>query len=325
VTRVATTETALARARAVAELVQGEALEVADMCVTVADAAHPLTAAAIAQATLDELTEGEVVIPKSHDYVVVLTQTCDLQRTHAAQAHCLVAPIVIVTPDIAHDVACWKRPSLLALPWLKDGMVADLSHVTTVERSVLVGKKSMGRPRNSREEFQFAEAVARYLIRPALPDDLVLALVPFVDRVKNKHDRESDEGRVLRLVSEFRLEAYPEVEAPGAAINILMLAQEEHLPSLGQGVQLDQTKIDALVAGKLPAACKAVLAAANPVAKREALTAVAELWVAGSSAIAGQHGYGSIAIEVVNGEDISHSRARSAVVLDLNYLSDRAA
>ena len=55
--------------------------------------------------------------------------------------------------------------------------------------------------------------VGRHLSRAALPDAVSSALRPFVDRIKEKYDKASAEGRCLALIGSLRVEATPDLDA----------------------------------------------------------------------------------------------------------------
>jgi len=172
---------ALERASAVAQLVQGEVLAVPDACIVVTDAAYPLSDTAIACAKREGASEGLLVVPQDNvEQIVVLTQTCDLQDTTVDENRCLVAPVVVAGAALAEDALSGRRPRYVALPWLNAESVADLTLVTTVERSVIANARSVARPSTSRQKLHLAVCLARNLSRPALPDHINDVLRPFV-------------------------------------------------------------------------------------------------------------------------------------------------
>jgi hypothetical protein len=117
-----------------------------------AEAAAPLSAESARLAATEGMTSGLLVVPHAIDNVVLLTQTCDLQYTTAEEHRCLVAPVMRVTRQWAHEAWRGRRLGLAGLPWVDDSSVADLSRVTTIERSILLDAPSRGRPRTSRHE-----------------------------------------------------------------------------------------------------------------------------------------------------------------------------
>jgi len=317
---------ALERAAVVATLIQGEVLAVADACVVIGDAASPLSDEVAAAAADSGMTEGLVIAPHAVDDIVLVTQTCDLQLTTSEENACLVAPVRRVEPEIARQALRGRLPRLAGLPWLDDQSVADLSLITTVERSVLVGAESRGGPHTPEQRLHFADAVARYITRPALPNHINDVLVPFLKRVKDKHDKESPEGHCFDNLAEFRLEASPDIDAESPALSVLVLLEKADLPSLPRDVDLDDERIDALVRQGHGRAAEAALGSTDPLFKREAWTALAELWIRPAVEKAAESdGVGSVDVSVLNGDELSYARSRNAPVLDLQYLSTRPA
>jgi len=325
-TQLALIESALQRAAVVSSFLQGEVLGAADACVVLAEASAPLSLEAATVAASADADSGLIVVPHVIDDVVLLTQTCDLQSTTPNEHRCLVAPVVHMTEQFAYEALRGRRPGFAGLPWIDLTAVADLSRITTVERSVLVGAISRGRPRTLQERLHFAETISRYLTRPALPDPINEVLSPFVKRIAEKHDRESAEGRCAHKVAELRVEATPDIDHEEPALNVLMILDEDELPRLPPGVQVDDQRIDSLVAaGRIPAA-EAVDKAADPVTKREAWMALAECWIQpAADLVPTVDGVGSVEISVMNGDELSYARSLNAPILDLRYLTTRAA
>jgi len=136
-TQLTLIESALQRAAVVSSLLQGEVLGVADACVVLAEASTPLSAEAADIAVSAGTDSGLIVVPHVVDDVVLLTQTCDLQFTTAAEHRCLVAPVIHMSEQVAYEALRGRRPGFAGLPWVGSTAVADLSRITTVERSVL--------------------------------------------------------------------------------------------------------------------------------------------------------------------------------------------
>jgi hypothetical protein len=317
-------ETALQRAAAVSDLIQGEVLGLTDACVVLADAAMPLSVEAEQVAAVEDATTGMIVVPYPVDDVVLLTQTCDLQFTTREEYRCFVAPVTQVSRQRAYEALRGRRPGLAALPWINETSVADLSRITAVERSLLIDVASRGRPRTPTEQFHFAETVSRYLTRPALPDSINEVLAPFVKRIAERHDRDSPEGRCAYKVSEMRVEATPDLESETPALNVLMMLEEDELPLLPIGAEVSDYRIDELVAAGLTRCAEAANRAVDAVEKREAWTALAECWIQPSVEMVPEvDGVDSVEITVLNGEELSYARSLNAPILDLRYLSSR--
>jgi len=233
---------------------------------------------------------------------------------------------MLVPEQIAYEAWRGRRPGLAGLPWVSPGAVADLSRVTSVERSVLVEVVSLGRPQTPAERFHFAEMISRNLTRPALPDAINEVLRPFVKRLATKHDKQSAEGRCAHLASELRLEATPHMDHEEPALNVLIIIEEAELPTLPGASTIDDDRVDALSASGPDMAAEAVERALDPVAKREAWEALAECWIKPSVELAPTvAGIGTVGVSVLNGEELSYARSLNAPILDLRYLSTRGA
>jgi hypothetical protein len=147
-----------------------------------------------------------------------------------------------------------------------------------------------------------------------------------VGRIAEKHDRESAEGRCAHKVSELRLEATPGIDHEEPALNVLMILDEDELPRLPKGAYIDDHQIDRLIGAGRTLAAEAVHQAGDPVAKREAWMALAECWIKPAvDLVPTVDGVGSVEITVMNGEELSYARSLSAPILDLRYLTTRAA
>jgi hypothetical protein len=319
------TGVALGRASAVSSFIQGEVLAVPDACAVVADAAYPLCEATSTYAQTVGVSNGLIAVPQVVDQVVVLTQTCDLQETTSGEFRCLVAPVVKVPAGFAEDVLRGRRPNYVALPWLEPESIADLTLVTTVERSVLVEAASLARPNTPDERVHFANSIARSLVRPALPEHLSRLLKPFAARFRDRYDRNSPEGACLHHVLCARIEADPNLDQEGAALNVLLIVETTELPMLPKGRQPSEERIDALLREEIPVIATAVLdAGQDPVAKREAWTALRQKWLAPSlEALPDQPLAGSLTITVMNGKELDYERSERAPELDFHYLSTR--
>ncbi len=311
---------------ALAAMIQGEVLDLADACVVLADAAAPMDELSLAVQQEIRVDTGLITVPHPVDQVAMLTQTCDLQETTDEEHHCQVAPVLTRHPTFVREASRGHRPGYAALPWIGDDRVVDLSRITTLERAVVVDKPTVGRPRTSQERLDFAEAVNRHLTRVALEPEIVAVLHPFLRKIKARAGKDGDEGRCLGHVEEFRLEADPGLDDPSPALTVLVVIREENLPRLPHGVTVNDQRVDAVIGSGIAGACRAILTAKTEMALREAWTALAELWIKPAvEAAENEPRVGSIFAEVVNEEELTYGRSRRSPVLDLRYLSTRPA
>lgn len=311
----------------ICDLVQGEVLAIPDICITLADAASPMSVEAFEMAADEGVVEGVVVVPqRGVDHVVLLSQTCDLQVTDEREFLCLVAPVVNVSEGVAREALRGRRPRIAALPWFCSTSVVDFSRITTIERSLLVGAERRGRPQTPRDAFSFAESVGRFLMRPALPDSVNNVLKPLASRILQQVDKDSPEGRCIRALDEIRIEGTPDIEADDVALNVLMVLESEKLPLLSLGVEVNDSHIDRFIVAGRGAAAQAVENATTDVSKREVWMALAECWVRPAVEMVDQiDGVNSIRVEVVNDDELTYARSKNAPILDYRFLSTRDA
>lgn len=325
-TAASTASTMPLPAGALSALVQGEGFDLQDACVVVADAKLPLHQLSIEWREELGVEDGLIMVGHPTDQIVMITQTCDLQRTTEDEYTCQVAPVLKADPRFVREVARGRRPGFAAIPWLGDDRVADLSRITTVERTVVYEQPSAGRPAATDEQLDFAEAITRHFARVALSNEINQVLALFVDRVKEKDGKRSDEGCCIEQLYEIRLEADPTFDHPSPALTVLFILRAQDLPSLPSTVELDQDRVDGLEERGISAAAKAIVSAQDDLHLREAWLALAELWVEASLEAAEQEpAVGSLHAAVLNDEELSYARSRRSPQLDLRYLSTRAA
>lgn len=306
--------------------VQGEVLVIPDACIVLAAVAWPMDELSAAEAS--HASDGLVAVPQPVDLVVLLTQTCDLQKTSPESYLCQVAAVREgVEEPFAHQVARGRRPGWVSLPWHDPRSVGDLSRITTLERGALIGVESRGGPRTTAEQLRFAESVSRHFTRTAFPENVSKVLQPLGERMRDRHDRQSPEGRCIAKVASIRLEAVPRWDADSPDLTVLFILDEEDLPPLPEGVSVEDEEIDTLIAAGVEASARAALRAGDARAARQAWRALAEWWArpAVAAAAAAGSGIGDIDVEVLNGEEFSFARSRNAPELDLVYLTTRAA
>ncbi len=151
--------------------------------------------------------------------LVVVTQTCDILRTCTTRPYVEVAPLVQVSEDDLRIVKRGRRPAHATLPSLeKSRLVADLDRVMTVEKSIVAAWKRTPGYSDDAEGRAFALALARKRVRFAFPDDFTLFAKKLQERLAEKHDKATDEGRGLRALREIRVRGAPSWDA--ARVNV---------------------------------------------------------------------------------------------------------
>ena len=136
---------------------------------------------------------------------VLLTQSCDVVRDPLKRPFLQVAPLVEVDEIRLQQIKHERRPQYVFVPDLEDSrLVGDLDRVMTVEKPVALGWDRGRGCRTDHECRRFAAALARKSSRPAFPDHFSSVVEDLVDRLTEKHNKESDEGRALRALVEIR-------------------------------------------------------------------------------------------------------------------------
>jgi len=145
---------------------------------------------------------------------MVLTQTCDLVRKSSERPFVEVCPLVEVDEGRLQEIERSRRPNYAYVPALADQrLVGDLDRVMTIEKAVVAGWDRVPGWKNDAEARRLALALERKRARVAFPDDFVEFAAPLMSRMSSKHDKQSDEGRVLRALREIRVRADPSWDA----------------------------------------------------------------------------------------------------------------
>jgi hypothetical protein len=90
-----------------------------------------------------------------------------------------------------------------------DDAFADLDRIITVEKTLLARWTRTPGWSTDQEARRFGQAVGRKYARPAFPDDLAISLTKLVGRIRDKHDKASDEGTALRALEQIRVTGTP--------------------------------------------------------------------------------------------------------------------
>jgi len=152
--------------------------------------------------------------------LVVVTQTCDIVRPCSDRPFIDVCPLVEVNADDLAAIAQLRRPIYALVPALADRrLVAHLDRLMTLEKPVVAQWARVAGCRDDAELRAFAEALSRKFARFAFPDDFDAHVKRLVERLDEKHRRNSDEGRALRALREIRVRATPAWDAPEVGLH----------------------------------------------------------------------------------------------------------
>ncbi len=104
----------------------------------------------------------------------------------------------------------------------------------TVEKSVVAAwTRTPGCPTDEARR-HFAQALARKRARVAFPDDFTDLVAKLVDRLSEKHGKESEEGRALRALREIRVRAAPSWDAREIELTLWFIPDDDDLDYEGR-------------------------------------------------------------------------------------------
>jgi hypothetical protein len=148
--------------------------------------------------------------------VIVVSQTCDIQRKTIDRPYIEVAALIHCPAKVSvDDVRKALRPQYACVPGVADqGLIADLDQIMTVEKPLLVSHPCTRGCRDDAEIRVFARCVARKFSRFAFPDDFNSCVKRLAEVIKAKHNSaESDEGAAFKALREIRVTALPHWQA----------------------------------------------------------------------------------------------------------------
>jgi len=169
---------------------------------------HPLT-----QDSQEAITENGDLVEYSVRGLVVVTQTCDIVRTSSYpdnRPFVEVVPLVEVDQENLVQIQKGQRPQYAFIPGAKhQNLVADLDRVMTLEKAVVASWERQTGCETDQQIRDLGLALARKRQRFAFPDDFISLVRKLTNRLKDKHDKNSEEGKALRALQEIRIRATP--------------------------------------------------------------------------------------------------------------------
>ncbi len=142
-------------------------------------------------------------------------------------------PDVSADPSTTHAVVAARKrlPAIVK----ERGLVVDLDRVMTVEKAVVASWRRTPGCTSDQERRNLARALARKRARPAFPDDFVNFSSKLVERLRHKHDKNSDEGRALRALREIRVRAAPSWDSDRIEITFWVIPDSGDIDFEGRG------------------------------------------------------------------------------------------
>ena len=181
-------------------------------------------------ATPIETTEVSETLSAESPGLVVISQTCDIQRAVSERPYVLVSPLVGCPESFPIDqVKKGLRPQYVIVPAVASlNLVADLDQVMTVEKPLLASWHRTRGCRDDEELREFASSLGRKFSRFAFPDDFVRWISKFRESIKGKHGAPlSEEGTALRALREIRVTATPTWNAPELELFFHFVREED--------------------------------------------------------------------------------------------------
>jgi hypothetical protein len=195
---------------------------------------RPLTSdsADVAQEETD-LAESEV-----RGFAVV-TQTCDIVRSCNERPFVEVVPLVEVHEQQLYEIQQSRRPQYAHVPGVAElNLVADLDRVMTVEKAVVAEWERKPGCLSDDEVRALGQALTRKRARFAFPDDFTDFARKLQKRLRDKHDKATEEGEALRALREIRVRAEPSWSSSEIRLIFWFIRDEEQ--SKFQGIGWEQ-------------------------------------------------------------------------------------
>jgi hypothetical protein len=264
---------------------------------------------------------------------VVISQTCDVVRTHRERPTVQAAKLTQLEGDWERQAADGRRPRFVAVPNAGAGWYADLEVIGTIDKRVLVGLSRQEGVVDDEQVRRFAAAVGRNFSRFPFPDEVSEQLKPLVDDVRGKYgSATSPLGRVLQHVMELRLEARPRWDDPDAVITLIVICDPGVLPTfedpqdvptnLAQWLRRDSAGITSRSPNDI--AVRLLEVSPSSVEAWHLWDQLGRVWARRCSRINPMHGTGTaheFHAEVLSADEFTLDRVRRSEIVDVDYLS----
>jgi len=189
--------------------------------------ALPLTKAA-AKIAADVEAAGVDLAESEVRGLMIVSQSCDVVRSCAERPFVEVCPLVELEDEVLREVERGWRPRFAHVPGVApQRLVADLDRVMTVEKSIVATSERTPGCEDDPARRRLAAALARKRVRFAFPDDFTALAKTLQSRLRDKHDKNSDEGRGLRALREIRVRAAPSWDAAGVDVFFWFIRNNE--------------------------------------------------------------------------------------------------
>ena len=169
----------------------------------------------------------------------VVTQTCDIVRTCNKRPFVEIVPLVEVDEPQLHEIQRSRQPQYAYIPGIAElNLVADLDRVMTVEKAVVAEWERKPGCLSDDSVRALGQALTRKRARFAFPDDFTNFAKKLQNRLRDKHNKSTDEGEALRALREIRVRAEPSWNSPEIRLIFWFIRDEEQ--SKFQGIGWEQ-------------------------------------------------------------------------------------
>lgn len=159
----------------------------------------------------------------------IVSQTCDLVREDRTTA--VLGLVVELAGSNAKLAARGSMPRFAHLPELGANYFIDLDLLISVPKGILLGGSATPgvSPGSWEDVRKLSRAIGRKFSRFAFPDEIVPWLDPLRPVMESKHSKDSALGRVLRAISELRVETTDWSHRP-IAVQLHVIVSAPELP-----------------------------------------------------------------------------------------------
>lgn len=166
----------------------------------------------------------------------VVTQTCDIVRTCNKRPFVEIVPLVEVGESQLHEIQRSRQPQYAYIPGIAElNLVADLDRVMTVEKAVVAEWERKPGCLSDDSVRALGQALTRKRARFAFPDDFTNFAKKLQNRLRDKHNKPTDEGEALRALREIRVRAEPSWSSPEIRLIFWFIRDEDQSQFKGIG------------------------------------------------------------------------------------------
>ncbi|MEU2163310.1 hypothetical protein [Streptomyces sp. NPDC019208] len=270
--------------------------------------------------------------------VVIITQTCDLVQASRPTFH--VAPIIVLDDKKAKPARNGRQPNLVHVPELGPASFADLTVVSTLDKTVLKDASAQPGVLEVAHVRKFGQRVGRRFSRFAFPDDVVHWIRPLRKLVEDKDGKlDSPAGWALEHVASLRLECEEEWRATPYALTLCVimkpgvvpLFEPDELPQMPPSVQTwlyDDSGIVKVSATQIAERLKSENNTLDSITRYWLWGGLVDAWAAmcrapkdATPSVLDAVQDGRIRGDLCTSDDFSYERFRNSEELDLDHLS----